>query len=207
MHVSFNRFNENYMNRTFLYILVILSLLSCNQNKLPEQSAFTNRSEMRLDSIGDPVIESNLTKQLNEYLDAMWGGNIDKAIDYCYSDMFIWMKNELPEQYSMDLVKGYFKQLMEDFRSQQAKSGLEIEFKIGDIIKRIDLGQDKIYMIVTYIKGKKGYDEYSLGDVTIAISNNNGKDWKFLAREEESTPPIIRMKYSEEIVQEIMKKD
>ena len=107
----------------------------------------------------------------------------------------------------MDLVKGYFKQMMEDFRSQQAKSGLEIEFKIGDIIKRIDLGQDKIYMIVTSIKGKKGYDEYSLGDVTIAISNNNGKDWKFLAREEESTPPIIRMKYSEEIVQEIMKKD
>lgn len=181
-------------------ILTTLLLYSCYNEPSNKHSYEKNQ----IAKISNDSIENNLKSQLKEYLTAFYGEDPETAIRYCYPDMFIWMKKNLPDDYNMDLVKDVFRETVRDIKRSAIKNNLTIKFEVGEITKKIDLETDKLYTVVVYFIAKKKFDEVKTGGEVIGISNDNGLNWKFLDKSPESAPDILRMKFNESIVNQIM---
>lgn len=196
------------MKNSLLFSLVSLVIIySCVQNNEPKNVLSTEKeTTIRVDTVGNQEIEKNLKDQLNNYLVAFNGGDPDIAISYCYPDMFVWMKQQFPAEYSMDFVKETFKKPVREMKKMVKEKKLSFEFKIGEITRRIDLGKDKIYTIVVSVIVKKDFDEISMGDEVVAITIDNGMNWKFIQKDPETTPDILKMKFSQSVVQQVMRK-
>lgn len=190
-----------------MYLLIVLAFMSsCVQN--PPQIGKTNRNLSSPNSIillSNSTIEKKLIEQLTEYLSSINGGNPDIAISYCYPDMFIYLKQQYPDEYSIELVKESFKELINDMKKSSKERDITYSFKVGDITRRIDLGKDKIYGIMTSVVAKKGFEEISAGGEVIAVSNDNGLNWKFIQKDTISTVPILSYKFTNEVIQLVMK--
>ena len=157
------------------------------------------------DTIGNKEIEMNLKNQLYLYSVAVHEGDADVAISYIYPDLLVYLKQQYPDEFSITSMKESFREMGRDMERTKKEMGLTYEYKIGKIINRIDLGHDKIYIIENYLIGKKDLEEYSERGVVVAITNDNGQNWTFMEKDPESIPPTLRMKFSEDVVRQIMK--
>ena len=90
------------MKKYLLGFLIILSV-SCKQEnsniQIPIDIEEENNYEVKVE-----LMESNdlskdqfLKNQMNDYMEAMFSNDLDRVVDYCYPDMFIWMKKEYPD--------------------------------------------------------------------------------------------------------------
>lgn len=187
--------------------LLCLVILSCNSNSVDSNfEQKLSQNDIIIDSNGDNKIESNLKMQLKEYLIAFNGGDPDVAISYCYPDMFVILKQRFPEEFTIGGVKEMMRKTVRETKESAKKVNATFDLEIGDITNRVDLGSEKLYSVLFSLNTKKGLDEMKMGEEIIAISNNYGENWKFLSKDPELAPDILKMKFSEETVNKIMEK-
>ena len=175
--------------KKIIILLLSIFFISCSQN-----------SNSSID------IESNLKKQLNNYMVAYNGGDPDEAIKYCYPDMFVFLKKEFPAEFNIEQVKDVFKSTIKKMSDESKLNKFKYEFKVGEITKRINLGQDKIYKIVAYVIVKKDNKEIKNGDEVVAVTNDGGKNWTFIQMSE-STPLVLKIKFPNDVVQQLSEKN
>ena len=92
-----------------------------------------------------------------------------------------------------------------------SKSGVDFSILVCDIDKKIEIGQNKFYIFNLIFQlyredAKKIKFLHSISDSeskTIGISLNNGKNWTFMAYND-NTPNILRLKFSDEIINQVM---
>lgn len=194
------------MKQKFIIIGFVILTASCNYQ--PNNSS-TNQKESTIiiDNGDNATIDSILKVQIKEYLTAFNGGDPETAISYCYPDMFVWLKQQYPEEYSIETVKEMFREPIREMKKMAREKNLTYDFEIGKITKRIETGTDKLFTVVVSIIAKKDFDEIKMGDEIIAISIDNGENWKFIQKDPETAPDILRMKYSQDIVNQIMSKN
>ena len=152
-------------------------------------------------------IEQNLRSQLTLYLDAFLKGNVDEAFHHIYPDMLLWLKRDNPDSFSIADAKKFFKDLTVDLRLLEEQKGFKTNYELGDIVHRVDLGSEKIYTILTSLNAKKDMHEIRMGGEIIAITIDNGKTWKFIQKDADTSPEILRIRFSNSIVEKIMEKN
>ncbi|MEA1896620.1 MAG: hypothetical protein U9N53_03020 [Bacteroidota bacterium] len=189
-----------------LYVIFIILITSCVQKKQGD-NMINKKLEtiVNADTIGNKEIEMNLKNQLYLYSVAVHEGDPDVAISYIYPDLLVYLKQQYPDDFSITSMKESFREMGRDMERTKEEMGLTYEYKIGKILNRIDLGSDKIYIIENYLIGKTDLEEYSERGVVVAITNDNGQNWTFMEKDPESIPPTLRMKFSEDVVRQIMK--
>jgi len=194
------------MSQIKLFPTIFILIFSCTFDRQHNNTSLDeSETIVSIDTVGIMIIEKNLKNQLNEYLIAFNGGDPDKAVSYCYPDMFVYLKQKYPVEYSMEAIKeSCIREPVRNMKRMMEEKNVTYEFKIGEITKRIDLGTDKIYIVVTSLIAKRDLDEITMGDKIVAISNDNGQNWTFMQKNPESTPPVLKMKFSQEVVRQVM---
>ncbi|GEJ31002.1 hypothetical protein VT569_04795 [Flavobacterium psychrophilum] len=187
------------LNFRILFFLTIF-IISCKKNEIQNE-------ELKIITTFNPKdknIEENLNLQLGNYLKAMYGGDADTVIKYCYPDMFIWLKKEYPAEYSMDMIKKSFLEPVKELKRLNAENQIKFEFEIKDITKRIINKNERLYLIVVSGNQSKKFNEYKIGDEIVAISLDNGTNWTFMIKDPEMTPEILGINFSKEIISKLM---
>ncbi|MBR9847728.1 MAG: hypothetical protein GYB35_17280 [Algicola sp.] len=202
------------MKKIILSFFILILVSSCKKSKeskkslneiqITETQNVTEPNNLNADlteNNSDDI--QNIKTQIDEYLTAFLNGNSDKAISYCYPDIFEFMKSQYSKEYSIEQAKSIFKESI-DALKEMSVNGVEYEFEIGDIKKITEKNDLKIYSIITYLKAKKGLDSNTSGGEQIAISKDNGKTWKFIDKDENKNYlKVLGMNIPKEIVNRI----
>ncbi|AHW62156.1 hypothetical protein SAMN05444285_12349 [Draconibacterium orientale] len=186
-----------------ILILIIILISSCTyENKKITSEPFKINTPTT--TLKDSIIEENLVKQLTEFMTAFIDGQADTAISYMYTGMFDYLKKEFPEEYSPELVKEMLCAPIKQLKKLNEEKDMTFEFEIGEITRRINYNDDKVFTIVVSIITRNGFDEVSMGDEIIAISNDNGINWKFMQLNKETSPQVLELEYPESIINKII---
>ncbi len=159
-----------------------------------------------LDTLANTLLEKNLKVQLNDFLRYSIGDSIDKALDLIYPDVYTYLIDKYPDEArDLETAKSTMRNFLVNFkRNLETQEDVTLEFQIGDINKRIDLGKDKIYTVYTHIITRRGMDALSKGGEVICVSNDHGRTWTFMEKSK-MVEEVLKMKYSEAIVKRVMK--
>lgn len=191
----------------FIIISVAVALLvSCGQSQQNQHS--DNNGRVLMDTIGNALAEKNLKSQLREYLIAVNTGDPDKALYYIYPVVFEYLKQQYPdEQFNIQEIKdSVFIEPIKKMKKFFKEKKIVYEFKVGEITRKVNYNDNKLYMVITYVNSKVGLDKLSMGGEVIAISNDNGVNWKFVQNDPESIAGILKMKFPQNIVDKLLTK-
>ncbi len=193
------------MKQKFIIIGFVILTISCNNQP---NNFSTNQKETTIiaDKSDNAIIDSTLNVQIIEYLTAFNGGDTETVISYCYPDMFVWMKQQYPKGYSIEAVKEAFREFLGKMEEVKEKNYI-VDYEIGKINKRIETENHIIFTVEVSLVAKKGSDVIKNVDEIIAISIDYGKNWKFIQKDPEMSPNILRIKYSQDIIDQIMSKN
>lgn len=152
-------------------------------------------------------IEKNMLHQMQTYIAALSVGNIDEAFRYTYPDAFKYFRGYFPDM-SNDAVKEFMFEEASKFREAIeifSEKGIDIEIIPAQLIRKIKSGDNIIIVSSTTSNffSEKVYSHFGSFENNIAISEDGGKHWTFMT-EYEATPTILRMKFSDQIVDEVM---
>ena len=160
---------------------------------------------------GKNKIEQNIMSQITTYMNALYRGDIEGAADFLYPDAITYFRKYYPNYFTdRDIIREFYKDISDSFieglRGYKQR-GMEIEFIVAKIDKIIETDAAILCVFGLTIQVGKG-DKYfyivpTKDDYTIGISLNMGKNWYFIARNED-TPNILRLKFSNEVITKIM---
>lgn len=192
----------------FLMISIATTLLvSCIQDKQNQNS--DNNGSVVIDTVGNAIAEKNLKSQLREYLIAFNTGDPDKALYYIYPDIFEYMKQQYPDEHIniQEVKDSLFIEPIRKMKKLVKEKKISYEFEIGDIIKKVNYETNRIYFVTTYVNAKINLDKHSMGGEVIAISNDNGQNWKFVENDPETITGILKMRFPQDIIDKIITKE
>lgn len=200
------------MKKYFLSFLIILSVCckeNISNNQIPMDNEEANNYEIKVELIenNDFSKDQFLKNQMNDYMEAMFSNDLDRVLDYCYPDMFIWMKKEYPDliKNNEDLKK-VFLEPMKELNKINKEGVIKATFEVGEITKRL-CSKDNItmiYLIENSITMKEKLTEVKKGDENVAISIDKGVNWTFMIKDEEMTREILRYKFSHESINKLL---
>ena len=109
------------------------------------------------------------------------------------------------------LIQKILQSKAHEMDSIYANSGVELSLVVCNIDRKVDLGQSKFFIFEytsqlyreAATKIKYIHTKSDLNDKSIGISLNNGRSWTFLTMNND-TPNILRLRFSEEIVNKVM---
>lgn len=182
-----------------------MDIIECNTDKkIPDGFA----AGMVIECNGRNKIEENLLSQFKSYCSALLRGDVDNALHYQFADAAQYYRRFYPEEESNDnvlrlLFEEASKQTLE-LCKQFESYGAELDFVVSRFVRRVSQGDNIFYVfeIVSNICNDK-IQVHTTPDLTLAVSTNNGKNWAFNAMNED-TPNILRINYSNEIVDKVM---
>ena len=113
------------------------------------------------------------------------------------------MKDVFQDEFSINEVKLIFKEINID-KLREEIGNKEFETNISRILNKVEYRNDLLYVISYSVKvGDPNY-LISSGGEAIAISTNNGRNWKFFEKDDESVIPILSKKYSNQIITKVL---
>lgn len=173
--------------QNLFFILITFSLMSCNLENKKNKSI-----------ISEVNIEDNLKNQVYKYMNATYTGNADLVIFYTNDLLYLWLYKTYPEEFkSLDMAKEGFKSIAEDTKKMAIRENMKFQIKIGEITKKIKLDDELIYVIEITSIIEKNKIANNIVDEIVSFSNDNGKNWTFLKKDEQMLPELLKLKYSE----------
>lgn len=186
----------------FTLLITALIIESCNNPKA-ENSNLAELPDISTE-ISETGIEENLKTQLTIYFNAILNGEPSKAMDYCLPEMFAYFQEGYPELSRTEIENQLIKDVSIKFKEEQERRGFKFQFEINDLQKKYAWGNNVVYEVTTYIHVTEKLRKVSEGDKILALSDDNGFSWKFIQKDDEVIRPILLMKYTEEIVNNII---
>jgi hypothetical protein len=196
--------------KNILFILFATIILSaCGKQKNQQQS--DNNGNVIMDTTGNALSEKNMKYQFREYLVAFNTGDFDKAIHYIYPDMFEYLVKQYPdEKLNMQTIKdSIFIEPMKKMKKIAKEKKLNFEFEIGEISKKVNYKDARIYVVLATIVTKSGLDKHSFSDEVVAISSDKGENWQFVQIDQDSPETvkgILNIKYPKSVINELFSK-
>jgi hypothetical protein len=185
--------------RHFIIFFLIIVFSSCHNSENNKQDNLVH-----IDSIGVNKIDSICKLQLNDYIKSVNGLNANKAIDLTYQAVFKFLKQQYPDEYTIEKVKQTMIEGIIDLKLKMDKKKVKQEFTIDEIMKRINYNGTLIYLVKTTSilkKDKNIIDRFS--DETIGISKDEGNNWQYLGKDSIMSPQILRIEFPIQVVNEI----
>jgi hypothetical protein len=150
------------------------------------------------------IIQDNLFNDLQMYMDSFYAGDADKAMEYIYPDYHTYLFNEHPEIYSVETSKEFMRDIIKSTKENLAKSGMSMEFKIGEISNKVEHRGDLLYEVTTSVIAKGKTEEHSFDGEVIGISSDSGKTWSFIQKDEETSQFILGIKYPKSVINQLI---
>jgi hypothetical protein len=179
---------------TFLGFLLFISFIAFGKNGYCQQVEYYS-------------YDKNLRNDFNRYRIALNNGDGETAISYFHSAFFIYLEKEFPnDNISREDVKvGIISPILELNRDMKSK-GINIEYSGGETSNRITYDGFMICIIesiITISNPKNNKSDKDIGEV-ICISEDNGENWKFIAKDPTETPLILKHIFPPQIINRIM---
>jgi chaperonin cofactor prefoldin len=190
----------------FFIISVLLALsFGCNQAGSTNESSDAQEyfSSQRADSV---AIEG----QVHEFMFAFMGGDPDIALEYIYPEIFEWLQKTSPNEKNIKRqVMTMMKNQVEETKKELEKRGEQIDLRINRIRFAGTHKNERFYMVnltmlIEPIGAKKGDPIKGLADNIIAVTNDNGRNCKFLQYDEDATAPVLRMNHPDKLVYDLL---
>ena len=200
------------MNKYLLKITILLvfaGFISCKQSNVNTEDDNT-KSDIILDTIGNSIAEKELRIQLKDYLVAFNNGDADKAISYVYPDAFVYLKNNYPNDYLniTEIKDSLFIGPINKMKKISQQKHATYEFEIGEILKKVDYKNAKLFKVITRINSNIGMDKHSYGGEIIGISEDKGVNWKFMQNDDiEMTKGVLKLKFPDSVINKILEKN
>ena len=181
-----------------------MSIIECKSNKsIPEGFALGKVVEFK----GTTKEETNMLSQFKSYNTALLRGDIDNASHYVNKDAVIYFRKFYPGMGDDVIIHKFFESVSKDMIEQIRRfesHGVELEFVVSRIIRKVTQG-DHIFYVFEIVSNmfNDNLQLHTTPDLTLAISSNCGKNWTFNAMNED-TPNILRVSYSDDVVDKIM---
>jgi len=189
-----------------MYLLAIIFLTSSCQQNQQSNSEIGQIYNQKINQITSNDVDENLKKQLNEYNNALYGNNSNprRVLNFIYSDVFTYLKDQNPNNYSEEMVISLLNEPVLQLKKMAKENNLKYKMRVGDIVQRVSEGYKLIYKVEIYLDMEYGMEKHTTGDKILGVSLDNGKNWKFLEITPETTPVILRMKFSNNTISKIM---
>lgn len=206
----------------YYVLLLVLVIFSCNTNQQKPSSSDKESSQITTsqDSLpegwynetltpytGKDRAEKNMISQMNTYNNALFKGDINNASLYIYPDGIKYYRRYYPELSDKAIIQTIYKDVSKMYQTLKTtydKKDIDYSIIVSNITSRV---VDKEYIIITFeVVGVLTQGEKCIHDTpetNIGISYNKGKNWTFLALNDD-VPNILRMKFNEEIINKIM---
>lgn len=194
------------MKNILLMLTALVIMAGCNDSAWINNIG--NEQTILMDTAGNAQAEKNFKTQIKEYVVAFHKGDADIALYYIYPDLFEYLKLQFPDQnFDEQIIKdSVFYEPMKKIKKMAEDKQVELEFEIGDISKKIQYKEYKLYMVVNRINLKMGLDNHSLGEEVIGISDDGGINWKFIANDPETLSGILRLRFPKRVIDELSAK-
>ena len=198
------------------------SVIQTEQSKKIEQTKKTEKSNIPegwadgqvKEYQGKDKKEQNVLRQTKSYYSAILTGDIENASHYVFEDCISYDQKHYFQELSNDeVLYNFLKEAStEAIKLQEIfkKRGLYAEIINVSIGPKVDSNEYLLYVINAVAQvslnksdGTEAYIHSADTDASLAISFDNGKTWKFMAINED-TPNILRMRFSEDIINKIM---
>lgn len=152
-------------------------------------------------------MEENMLSQFASYNTALLRGDFDNACRYQYKDAVKYFRKFYPGESDDNIMRIFFASVSEEMVQTINKyrdNGINLDIVVSRILRKVSQGDDVIYVfeIVSNMVGEK-LQLHTTPDKTIAVSANGGKNWTFNAVNED-TPNIMRISYTEDIIDKVM---
>lgn len=187
---------------------LLVFLISCNtenQNGQNNSNSTNNGLEEQEAFITDYTLsvkeyDETLKIQSNEYLNAFNNGDADIALFYNYPELFKYMQIAFSYEYTIDEIIELLKKNVVETQQNFEDLGISFEIETGKIIRRVELGETILCRVQTKAIAIKGENSEAVEDFIIAISNDNGKNWKFIKHDPEVIRDVLKSKFSEKVI-------
>jgi len=157
-------------------------LISCNNSNKKEvvnaETHLTENQNWDNESIDTKNIELEITK----YFKALDDNDADKVIEFMYPDIFVYLKNQFPNEYSAKMIKDVIRESMTSIDNVD-KMVDSRHYEFGEFEQHIDEDGIKVYTVTTYIIWEMNGKERVEGSEQLAISLDNGGTWKFVEKQ------------------------
>jgi hypothetical protein len=152
--------------------------------------------------------ENNLLKQVASYNSALLHGDVNACAKYLYPDAFTYCRKFYPDFPDEEVMKEFFKSASGDLQEHLAKwaeIGVEVKIIVSNLVRKVTKGDDIIivFNVSTNMCSDDVFIHTKSTERTIGISQNGGKNWWFMC-DHEDLPTILKMHYSDEVVDEVM---
>ena len=205
--------------KKILILVFVLSILSCKRDKNVD---FLEKNNVINDTIsfsdtevlGDINLEevekteetdSALVKQANVYIKGFESADSDLVFNYIYPGVIEYLKNEYGEAYNDQMMKDIIVQPQKMLKEGMKQKGFDYRYEVADFKNIVDTPDYKISSFSLILKAWKGDNLVSSEDKVIAISNDNGINWKFMQKDPELSKKVLSLKFSDDIIEKIMK--
>ncbi len=189
-----------------VYLLIfLLFLFSCTNNydsKSFDRSASDTTSKSNLVELGknEKLI---LKKQVMEYLKCTGGQNIDAVSKYIYMGTLKALVDQNPEIKNEKEALKFLKLGLVYSAKEAKKLRLSFQYKVQEINKSLTIKNNSIaeFKVITIAS----LDKRNLADTTkfLALSNDSGKNWKFLNKAESKA--ALSYEFSSAEIEEILR--
>ena len=182
------------MKYSILFVVIFSFMISCEQGGSKRESS---------KGFAEITPEENLKKQFNEYSELILTGDID-VIKYLYSGIFKDIRESLPEAHNLS-DKRIFEIVFNEaqFLTEVNSGKIKVNFEIIEIYKKIQFENKMVYRISTLTTVTSNDSEKDLEGDVIAVSFDNGKNWKFVENEPDSIKKVLSYDFSESEINKI----
>jgi hypothetical protein len=179
------------------FIGLLLIIISCKKMD-------NEKSVIIQDKFNNTDVDSNLNNNLTEYLQALYNGDVDKAMNYCYPDLFVWMQKKVPHNNNLDSIKKTIRTPIIEAKKFNKENGISFQFQISKIKKKVVHKNHKIYIVLVSGIQKTENRKLQIDDEIVAISHNKGQDWKFMMKDDEMTKEILALRFPDETIKQLL---
>lgn len=153
-------------------------------------------------------VEQNLISQMTAYNSALMHGDIKTCYSYMYPDALEYCKKYYRGLSDIEVFEQMMKEFSGDLQETVAlyeENGIELKLVIPRLLRKIQYGNDIIivFNIATNICSENVYTYFEEMGVELGVSQNGGVNWYFLTKNED-TPTILKMHYSQDVVNKVM---
>lgn len=145
--------------------------------------------------------EKKLQIDFTNYTNAIYARNSNVILSYLYEDLFEYLKESNKNKYSLNEIKNI---AVESILAKSNSNKRNVSININKILKKVEFKNNKIWAMGYSLNSNNPNDLISVGGEAIAISKNNGLNWKFFEKNNKSVIPILAKSFPNEMITELL---
>lgn len=165
----------------FLLLNIVFLIISCSTSNTNKNDLLGETSLKESTTVDIKIIsEKSLKRDLEIYLNSMVIGDVSETFKYTHKISMDLLKKSYPEYKTTESLVSFFKDQFKNAHVDEMHKSMNMKFIPGEIIGGAVNNNTKIYCVEFRRVGSNATDNVNLQGNVIALSDNNGKDWKFI---------------------------